>query len=151
LKLRVEISSGEEEILIRCKSVDDKILRLQNTVSLLYGGSSELSFFLGDTEYFIAVQDILFFETQGKKVSAHTSDGMYYTDRKLYELMTVLPDFFVRVSKSCIVNAFKICAIDKNITGASTAHFKGCPKVAYISRMYYSELRNIIKEMRFMQ
>ena len=37
MKLRVEISSGEEEILIRCKSVDDKILRLQNTVSLLYG------------------------------------------------------------------------------------------------------------------
>ena len=67
MKLRVEISSGEEEILIRCKSVDDKILRLQNTVSLLYGGSSELSFFLGDTEYFIAVQDILILKRREKK------------------------------------------------------------------------------------
>ncbi len=151
MKLRVEISSGEEEILIRCKSIDDKILRLQSTVSMLYGGTSELSFLLGDTEYFIDVHDILFFETQDKKVSVHTSDGMYYTDRKLYELMTLLPDFFVRISKSCIVNVFKISSIDKNITGSSTAHFKGCPKVAYISRMYYNDLRKIIKEKRLSQ
>lgn len=64
LKLRVEISVGEEEILIRCNSVDDRILRLQSTVAMLYDGSSEFSFFLGGTEYFIDVHDILFFETQ---------------------------------------------------------------------------------------
>lgn len=56
-------------------------------------GSSEFSFSLGGTEYFIDVHDILFFETQDKKVSVHTSDGMYYTDRKLFELINLLPDF----------------------------------------------------------
>lgn len=78
MKLRVEISAGEEEILIRCNSVDDRILRLQSTVAMLYDGSSEFSFSLGGTEYFIDVHDILFFETQDKSFCTYFRWNVLY-------------------------------------------------------------------------
>ena len=67
LKLRVEISVGEEEILIRCNSVDDRILRLQSTVAMLYNGSSEFSFFLGGPSILLMSMIYYFLKLRIKK------------------------------------------------------------------------------------
>lgn len=151
MKLRIEISDGEEEVVIRCKAVDDRIIKLQKAVNGVIRSGSELKLYIGATEYYVAPERILFFETNDGRLTAHTADNMFYSDSTLRDLPSILPKFFVRVSKSCILNAMKVSSIDKNLTGASTAFFTGSHKKAFVSRMYYNELKEIINEMRILK
>ena len=156
MKLRIEISDDRsddtpDEVIIRCKSITDEVRRLQNAFNSALKGS-ELALTSGNTEYFIPVNDILFFETDGTSgsghVSAHTKDSMYYSELKLYELEAMLPGYFARISKSCIVNSSKIVSLGRNVTGTAEALFAGTPKKVYVSRMYYKVLKNLIYETR---
>jgi DNA-binding LytR/AlgR family response regulator len=73
---------------------------------------------------------------------------MYETQLKLYELEGRLPQYFVRISKSCIANIMKIDSISRNITGASEISFVKTNKIVYCSRSYLKMLTDKIKEMR---
>ena len=47
------------------------------------------------------------FETEEKVVYAHTKDDMFQVKYRLYELEEILPGYFMRISKSTILNAKK--------------------------------------------
>ena len=94
------------------------------------------------------IKKILFFETENKQIWAHTSDEMYETDYKLYELEEFLPGSFMRVSKSTIVNLNHIYSITKNITASSVIEFNNCHKRVYVSRNYYKALIERLDEKR---
>ena len=101
-----------------------------------------------DKEYFITLEEVLFFETADATVAVHTSDDIYSTKQKMYELEEILPGSFMRVSKSTIINTKKIRSIHKNITGASEVEFSKTMKKAYVSRMYIKALMNKLEEKR---
>ncbi len=149
MKLRIEIADDlpEDEVYIRCRAVTDEISRLQRVIQ---GAAHkvELQLYIGDTEYYVSPEKILFFETADGKVSAHTRDRMYYTDTKLYELEALLPYTFVRVSKSCILNSAHVASLSHSLTGSAEATFFNSYKKAYISRMYYKILKEKIYETR---
>ena len=65
-------------------------------------------FYKGNTEYYIAVDNILFFETDNGQINAHTRDDIYQVKYKLYELENILPGYFMRISKSAILNTKQI-------------------------------------------
>ncbi|MBQ2734215.1 MAG: LytTR family transcriptional regulator, partial [Clostridia bacterium] len=102
MKLRVELidESDPPEIIVRCHARDAKVQLLERAMETLLDADAEMILTLGDTEYYVPKRDILFFETVGNKVAAHTSDKMYYTSHRLLELETILPTSFVRASKS---------------------------------------------------
>ena len=91
---------------------------------------------------------LLFFETEGKLVQAHTADRLYLTDRKLYELEESLPGSFMRISKSTIVNLDHIYSITRNLTASSIVEFYGTAKKVYVSRNYYKALTERLGEKR---
>ena len=151
-KVRIELDPGvpEEEVIIRCPEITPEILRLQKLAEG-DGGSrrnAEISLTLGDREYFVAVKDILFFETSDNRTAAHTSDHMYYTEMKLFELSDFLPNTFMRVSKSSIVNMQRISSIRRDVTGVCEVFFDGSEKRIYVSRMYYKPFREKLLEIR---
>ena len=147
VKLKIEISDDmPDEVIIRCRKMTDEILRLRGAFESVMGGT-EKTLTLGDAEFFVPTNDILFFETDDGKVAAHTSDRMYYTEEKLFELEKTLPPYFIRVSKSCILNSAKVSSLARNsITGNAEACFSSSRKKAYVSRMYYRSLKNLIYE-----
>lgn len=146
-KVRIEIDPAcDEEIIIRCKSVSDEIMRIESIVSSL--DSSEMELELGEKLHFVKISSLLFFETDGSKTAAHTIDKMYYTDLKLYELEECLPKSFMRISKSCIINVNAVSSIHKEITGICEAFFRDTPKKVYVSRSYYKTFKKKINEMR---
>ena len=149
LKLRIEISDElPDEVVIRCSKMTDEVLRLKGAFESVTGGT-ELTLSMGDSEYFVPTDDILFFETDDGKVAAHTADRMYYTEEKLFELEKMLPPTFMRVSKSCILNSAKVTSLTKNsLTGSAEVTFAASRKKTYVSRMYYRSLRNLIYETR---
>ncbi len=146
-KVRIEIDPEcNEEIIIKCKSLNEEALRLQSLISDTASDEIELS--LGSDIHFVKISGILFFETDGTKTAAHTKNRMYFTDLKLYELEERLPRSFMRVSKSCIANTSAICSIKRELTGICEARFPDTPKKIYISRSYYKAFKEKIKETR---
>ena len=149
LKIRIEIDEGAEddEIIIRCREFNKSIQKIQNYV-LELSSQTNLVFYKNLTEYFLPLNSILFFETSDKGLDAHTIDDLYQIKNKLYELEEILPNNFVRISKSTILNVNHIFSIDKNLTSASVVQFNYTHKQVYASRNYYKILRQRLQERR---
>ncbi len=150
MKITMEIDDGiaEDEVIIRCRSLNDEIVSLQRRISEAVNEKMQLHVTKGEKEYFITLEDIVFLETADQVVAVHTVDQIYATKQKLYELEELLPGSFMRVSKSTIINMSVIRSIHKNITGASEVEFQGTMKKAYVSRMYIKALMSKIEEKR---
>ncbi len=150
-KVRIEIDGdAEEEIVIRCKAVTPEILRLQQLAEtgVLPEAEQELALRLGDSEFFVPLSEILFFESNGGKTAAHTKLRMFETEQTLAALSAHLPSSFMRVSKSCILNLRAVRSLRRDLTGIGEAFFADCNKKVFVSRMYYSAFRDKIAELR---
>ena len=149
-KIRIEVDpDGEEEIIIRCRQMDEDVIRIQK---LLENGSGnrpgEITLRLGETEYIVPVGDVIFFESSERQCTAFTESHMLDCDLKLYELEEVLPSYFMRVSKSCILNLRAVESLRKDLTGTCEIGFRNSKKKIYVSRMYYRAFREKLNEVR---
>lgn len=150
MKIRVEIcEDGDEEIIIRCKSYDEKISRIESAIESISKGRRTLTLNIGNQEFFVPVADILYFETLDGKVCAHTADNAFIAPYKLFELENILPTSFIRISKSAIANVMRISSLSRELVGNGQICFSGSDKKAYFSRAYYKALRDRIDEIRF--
>ncbi len=149
MKLRVELTDGDEEVVIRCHRENENVRRMQNVLSALIGEEQSLPLAAGGTEHFVPVADILFFETSDNTVMAHTCEKHYQSTYKLYELEALLPSRFMRVSKSCILDTSRVASIHRSLTGNAEVGFYGTDKTTYVSRMYYQKLHDHIYETRY--
>lgn len=147
MKVRIEIEEGldEEEVIIRCGGLNASVIELQNLLSKQSGGQRCLSLTDGETDFFIPIQEIYFFETEGREMQAHTADKIFTCTYKLYELEEMLPGNFMRISKSTIANLDYVYSITRNLTASSLVEFVGSKKKAMVSRGYYKLLIERLK------
>ena len=105
MKVRIEIDSNieEDEIIIKCKELTKSIQKIEETIQQ-ENQIINFTFYKDNTEYYIPLNSILFFETSGNEINAHTSNEIYKVKYKLYELEEILPINFIRVSKSTILS-----------------------------------------------
>ena len=153
MKIKIEIDEAlaEEEIVIRCKSLNEDVISIQKRITDAVNSRMQLEVSRDDKEYYLVIDEILFFETDANGVVVHTATQMYETKHKLYELEDLLPGNFIRVSKSSILNSAKVRAIHKNITGASEVEFVGSSKKVFVSRNYFKVLMAKLEEKRLMK
>lgn len=150
MKVKIEIEEGlaEEEVIIRCSSLSDSVVSLQNYISSKRGGKRYLSLKSKETEFYVPMEEIYFFETEGRVVRAHTADRIFTCDYKLYELEEMLPGGFIRISKSSIANLDVVYAITRNLTSSSVMEFVGSSKKAMVSRAYFKAVVERLKERK---
>lgn len=149
LKIRIELDKdAEEEVILRCKDLTPKIIKLQQVLTKTMNKSGQIILYKNDTEYYLEIDKILFFETENSAVLAHTAKDVFETKMKLYELENILGGDFLRISKSAIVNTNKIYAISRNLTASSVIEFQGTHKQIYVSRAYYKVLKAKLEEKR---
>ena len=148
MKLRIEVTDGssEDEVIIRCGRVDESVQKLQAYIQSM--SAPKMTFYKGAQEYFLPLEEILFFETEGEQIHAHTVNDAFRVKHRLYELEEKLPPSFIRAAKGTIVNTAKIYAIDRNLTSSSQVKFAGTHKHIYVSRHYYSSLKKKMNERR---
>lgn len=148
MKLRIELDESlpDDELVIRANRLGPEIQAVQE--SLRQKSKPSLIFYKGTSEYFLPLEDLLFFETDGAKIFAHTRSEAYEVKLKLYELEDYLPAHFSRVSKSSIVNCRAIYALDKSFSGTSRIGFSNSHKQVHVSRHYYQLLKETLREMR---
>ena len=150
MKVKIEIEEGlpEDEVIIRCARLNDDIISLQNHISRLSNGKRHLALRGGETDYYIPIGEIYFFETEGREIRAHTADKLFICPYKLYELEELLPGNFMRISKSSIANLDRIYSITRNLTASSIVEFTGSSKRAMVSRIYYKALAERLRERK---
>lgn len=142
MKIKIELDSDltENEIIIRCPALTEDIQRLQQIISDTVPVHPKMTFYKGDIQYFLNLEDILFFETEEKWINVHTAEDIFQTRQKLYELEELLPRYFLRISKSAILNTHKVYSIHKNIAASSVVEFLDSHKQVFVSRNYYKAL-----------
>ena len=123
IKIEIDESAAEDEVIIRCRGLTKQVAAVQRAVRDVTNASEKILLYKGNTEYYVTLSKILFFETDENGISAHTRDEMYQTRYKLYELEDMLPGVFMRVSKSTILNTDQIYSIDRNLTASSVVAF----------------------------
>ncbi len=128
----------EEEIVIRCRTVDESLLKLIYSLRL---GRDKLTVSKGDKIFQVKPAEIYYFEAVDNKVFACMEKEVFDTKSKLYELEKHLEntDFF-RASKSTIINLAKV----KNICPAFNGRFEVCMENGerlMVSRQYVPDLK----------
>jgi len=148
MKVHIEIDDSipNDEVLIRCGRADEKIQRICQLILEHEGAEPNITFYKDNREFYFSLYNVMFFETEGEHIYAHTEDDTYLIKFRLYELEDMLPRSFVRVAKSTIVNAAKVYSITRNITSASLIQFAGSHKQVYASRYYYNDLQQRLQE-----
>ncbi len=147
MKVKIEMLEGldEEEVIIRCGRLNDVVIELEKYIAKQNHGKRCLSLTGGETEYFVPMEEILFFETEGREIRAHTADRIFSCAYKLYELEEMMPGEFMRVSKSTILNLDHIYSVTRNLTASSVVEFIGSGKKTMVSRGYYKLLMERLK------
>lgn len=130
-----------EDIVISYREENDTVSNIKSIVE-----SKEILLRRDNKEHIVDLSMILFFESENGKIYAHTKDLSYLCDYKLYQLDDKLPRNFLRVSKSCVVNADQISALDKVFNSGWQISFYNSFKTNYVSRQYYPLLKNALHE-----
>ena len=111
--IRQDLESGTA-VEIHCREITSETERLERYIRRFDEriiGSSE------GQAHTIALEQILYIEAVDKKTFLYTPNNVYETDKKLYELETVLDEkTFFRCSKSVIVNLNKITRLKPEVT-----------------------------------
>ena len=150
MKIKIEVDNEiiENEVIIRCNKLSEDIKKIQVMLSDMITDKDRITFYRGDTEFYLSLEEILFFETDGSGISAHTIDNIYNVKYKLYELEEFLPGYFMRVSKSTILNTNHIYSITHSLTSSNTVEFQNTHKQVFVSRYYYKPLKLKLLEKR---
>lgn len=141
MKIRIEDigPEEEEEIILRCRTLDDSLLQL------IYGLKMKARKISGSKDGLITMifpKDIYYFEAVDNKVFMYLNKEVYETKMKLYEIEKEFDgtDFF-RASKSVILNISKIKSLASAFNGRFEATLLNGEKVI-ISRQYTGTLKN---------
>ncbi len=148
MKIMIELVNdlAEDEVLIRCGRVDDTIQKIHKYILEQSSLNTKITFYKQNQEFYFPLDDVLFFETEGEYIYAHTVNDAYRIKYRLYELEEILPRNFVRAAKSTIINIMQVYSITRNLTASSLIQFINSHKKVYVSRYYYQELRQRLNE-----
>lgn len=99
LKVKIELddSLSQNEVVIRCRDIDENILQLKRAAENL-STDTDIVFLKDNVQFFPSLDSILFFETAEHALNAHTADDIFQVKMKLFELENILPQKFVRIS-----------------------------------------------------
>ena len=140
MKITIEtpLPGEEDEVIIRCGHLDDRVLELIRT---LKNEKSKLTAYSDDGITMLDMKDVYYFESVDNKVFAYCEKQVYEIRRKLYELESDLNGTdFLRISKSTIVDLSKIAHLSAAFNGRLEAKLKNGEKII-ISRQYVPALK----------
>lgn len=134
--------SEQEQMEIRCHEVNEQIKEI---VTFVKSRQGQLTGVIEGKHYEVPITDVYYVESVDDKVFIYGRAKVYETGQKLYELEGILREkYFLRVSKSLILNLMKIKAIKPALNGRYSAILKSEEEVI-ISRKYVPELKRALK------
>ena len=139
----LKIAENQPEMVeIRCHGVSEQV---QEIAAFVKSRQEHLTGVFENRQYEIPVTDIYYIESVDNRVFLYSGRRVYETRQRLYELEEMLREkYFLRVSKSILLNLLKVQAIRPAAGGRFTAVLKNGEEVV-ISRKYVPELKKALK------
>ena len=139
----IKVSSEQpEQMEIRWHEVSEEVREI---VAFVKSRQGQLSGIQEGKQYEVPVTDICYIEAVDEKVFLYTIKQVYETRQRLYELEEVLKEkYFLRVSKSLLLNLMKVKSIKPALNGRLTAVLKNGEEII-ISRKYVPALKSALK------
>ncbi|MBR3248402.1 MAG: LytTR family transcriptional regulator DNA-binding domain-containing protein [Clostridiales bacterium] len=130
-------SKDEEQAVIKAFEITDEI---KGAIELLEGESKGFAVSREGKTYIIRASAVYYIESVDKKTFVYTKQGCYDCKYRLYELETMLGGYFMRCSKSMIINLRKVRNVRSQISGRIDATLLN-DEVVVISRGYVKEVK----------
>lgn len=138
--------SEPEELEIRCHEETEEV---RDIVAFVKSRQGKLTGNFEGQKHEIPVADVYYLETVDNAVFIYGQEKVYESKQKLYELEGILREkYFLRVSKSLIINLMKIKAIKPALNGRYSAILQSGEEVI-ISRKYVVQLKRALKGEMF--
>lgn len=139
----LKIAKGQpEQMEIRCHEITEEIREIVTFVKKRQGlltGVQE------GKQYEIPVLHICYIEAVDNKTFLYTQKEVYETRQKLYELEELLKEkYFLRVSKSLLLNLMKVQCIKPALNGRFLAILLSGEEIM-ISRKYVPDFKKALK------
>ena len=134
--------SEPEELEIRCHEETEEV---KDIVAFVKSRQGKLTGNVEGQIYEVPVADVYYVEAVDDAVFIYGQKKVYESKQKLYELEGILREkYFLRVSKSLILNLMKIKAIKPALNGRYSAILQSGEEVI-ISRKYVVQLKRALK------
>ena len=131
-----------EQMEIRCHEITEEIKEIVTFVKTRQGKLTGLQ---EDRQFEVPVPDVCYIEAVDNKVFLYTVKQVYETRQKLYELEELLKEkYFLRVSKSLLLNLMKVRSIKPALNGRFAAVLQSGEEII-ISRKYVPDLKAALK------
>ena len=131
-----------EKMEIRCHEVTEEVKEI---ISFVKSRQGQLTGIIEGKQYEIPVTDVYYVEAVDNNVFIYGLSKVYETRQKLYELEGILREkYFLRVSKSLVLNLMKVKAIKPALNGRYSAVLQSGEEII-ISRKYVLELKKALK------
>ena len=130
-------SADKEEALIKAVNETDDI---KAAMEILEGGVKKLALLKDGKTVLLEISFIYYIESVDKRTFVYTKENCYESKLRLYELEESLGSYFLRISKSMIVNLKKIKSVKSDLSGRMEASMLNGEKIV-ISRSYVKEIK----------
>jgi len=131
-----------EKMEIRCHEVTEEVKEI---ITFVKSRQGQLTGIIEGKQYEIPVTDVYYVEAVDNNVFIYGLSKVYETRQKLYELEGILREkYFLRVSKSLVLNLMKVTAIKPALNGRYSAVLQSGEEII-ISRKYVPELKKALK------
>ncbi|SDT53463.1 transcriptional regulator, LytTR family [Paenibacillaceae bacterium GAS479] len=140
VKIKIIPEKIEESVLFLAHRVTPFI---QNLIKLIENNPSSYLFLskAGEQrERKLDYSSILYLEYLERKIFVYANNDVYEIPGPLYKLEHAMPKYFVRISKSAIVNVYMIREFETSLNGNITAQLTNNEKLI-VSRRYVKELK----------
>lgn len=142
IKLLKIAKEQPERMEIHCHEITEEIREI---VTFVKGRQGQLTGLQEGRQFEVPVLDVCYIEAVDNKVFLYTQKQVYETRQKLYELEELLKEkYFLRVSKSLLLNLMKVRSIKPALNGRFMAVLPNGEELI-ISRKYVPELRAALK------
>lgn len=138
--------SEPEELEIRCHEETEEV---KDIITFVKSRQGKLTGICEGQQYEIPIADVYYVETVDNSVFIYGQNKVYEAKQKLYELEGMLREkYFLRVSKSLVLNLMKIKSIKPALNGRYSAILQSGEEVI-ISRKYVIQLKSALKGEMF--
>ena len=137
--------TSDEEIVITARERTEMIDRLESIVMESCDDSKIAAYNDGEIKL-LAFSDIECITViDGKTYAVDTNGEKLRLKKKLYEIESVLPPYFIRINKSAIANEKRLEKFKAAFSGSVDAVFK-CGFVEYVSRRCFAMIKRRFDE-----
>lgn len=141
VKIQKVEKAEQEQVIIECMKITKEI---KDIYAYVLAKGLELSGKENGHLGRFKLEDVFYFEALDEKLFAYTKNEVFELNIRLYEVEQAYADYyFVRCSKSVVLNLMQLKSISPALNGRFMAHMKNEEKII-ISRQYVPKVKEII-------